>query len=109
MAVERQVNHLQQGVDHVPHLLFGEDVELAGLERRIFIRERNEILHNALQKLKEHQRLIIYLKVWQGLTHEEIDICLGKAEREGQYSKKVFSRALAKLKIIICSYFEEYH
>ena len=53
------------------------------------------ILHKALATLNQDQREIVLLRVWEGLSHQEIADLTGKSVAN---SKVLFSRAVASLR-----------
>ncbi|MDO8260569.1 MAG: RNA polymerase sigma factor [Candidatus Magasanikbacteria bacterium] len=65
------------------------------IERDIDTREKLKNVDAYLKTLKSEQREIIIMRVWQGMSYQEIAKVLGKSEAS---CKMTYSRALAKLK-----------
>ena len=63
-------------------------------ERDTLARERDRLVHEALQQLPPQLRAAVVLHDWQGMSHQEIAAALGL---EHAAARKRYSRALAAL------------
>ena len=97
-SVQRSAEHRRSRVTSSIEELQEESAAMAepsrGPEELLLAREREALVHRALQKLDHGLREVVTLHEYQGLDHKEIASVLGLSH---EAVRKRFSRALAEL------------
>lgn len=94
-TVQREVMLAEDSSIQLIQLLLGQDNPP---DRRMLEQELAERLNNALDKLPEHDREVVLMRVFEGLDNQEVSQVLGIHPSTGS---KHFGRALFQLRAIL--------